>query len=154
VAAGAVALVNKSRTPSFFEGIGGLSTLERVHKRFYDKVYVHPWLGRFFEGHDQQAIELRQTQFMAEKFGADLRYPGMVLELAHRRMYIPGTLLKERQKLLREALEEEGLSASQIRRWLNVDHAFCHHVRNESRKEFEAIDLKYERPLIVPEPEE
>jgi len=152
VVAGVVPPVSRAARASFFDSVGGLETLQRVHKRFYDKVYAHPWLGRFFEGHDQQAIELRQTQFMAEKFGSDVRYPGMALELAHRRMYIPEELLKERQQLLRESLEEEDLSISQIRRWLTVDHAFWHHVRNDSLEEFEAIDLKYERPLIVPGP--
>ncbi len=139
---------------SLFEEVGGLATLERVHRRFYDKVYAHPWLGRFFEGHDQRAIELRQTQFMAEKFGADLRYPGMELELAHRRMFIPERLLRVRQGLLREALEEEGLAEPLIQRWLRIDHAFWKRVRNDSLESFRRIDLKYERPLIVPEPGE
>jgi len=50
-----------SRKASLFELIGGLPKLERVHKRFYDKVYAHAWLGCFFAGHDQKAIELRQS---------------------------------------------------------------------------------------------
>jgi len=78
----------KPAKKTLFEQLGGIETLERVHKRFYDKIYIHPWLKHFFEGHEQAAIELRQTQFMAEKFGADIRYPGMALELAHRRMFI------------------------------------------------------------------
>ena len=113
---------------------------------------MHPWLGGFFAGHDQQTIELRQTQFMAEKFGGNIRYPGMALELAHRRMYIPEKLLRVRQQLLRESLQEEGLDERDIQRWLTIDHAFWHHIRNDSLEEFEAIDLKYERPLIILRP--
>lgn len=138
---------------SLFEQLGGLPTLERVHKRFYDKIYVHPWLKAFFEGHEQAAIELRQTQFMAEKFGADMRYPGMALELAHRRMYISEELLTLRRELLRESLEEEHVPEALIARWLKIDGAFWKDIRKDSLATFSEIDLKYERPLIVPKPE-
>ncbi|OIO72051.1 MAG: group 1 truncated hemoglobin [Zetaproteobacteria bacterium CG_4_9_14_3_um_filter_49_83] len=139
--------------PTLFEQLGGLSTLERVHKRFYDAIYAHPWLGRFFESHTQQAIELRQSQFMAEKFGADIRYPGMALELAHRRMFIPEELLQLRQSILRNALQEERIPEALIRRWLKIDHAFWKQIRNDSPDQFNSIDLKYERPFIVENPE-
>ena len=144
--------MNKPRRRSLFEQLGGLPTLERVHKRFYDKVYAHPWLGQFFADHAQEIIELRQTQFMAEKFGSDARYPGRELEFAHRRMYIPEDLLELRRGLLREALEEEHVPEELIRRWLKIDHAFWKDVRNDSLAQFRAIDLKYERPLIVEKP--
>jgi len=141
-----------SKNATLFEKLGGLPTLEKVHKRFYDKIYAHPWLGRFFEGHAQEAIELRQTQFMAEKFGADIQYPGMELELAHRRMYIPEELLKLRQGILREALEEECVPADLIRRWLKIDHAFWSKIRNDSLASFSEVDMKYEQPMIIQRP--
>jgi len=144
---------NKAKRQTLFEQLGGLAVIERVHKRFYDKIYAHPWLQKFFEGHDQQAIELRQTQFMAEKFGGDIRYPGMALELAHRRMYIPQELLQLRQSILRESLEEENVPEPLIARWLKIDHAFWRDIRNDSLASFSEVDLKYERPLIVPDPD-
>jgi len=137
---------------TMFEAVGGLPVMERVHKRFYDKVYAHPWLGKFFEGHSQAAIELRQTQFMAEKMGSDSIYPGRELPLAHRRMYITEALLKERQGLLRESLEEEGVAETLIVRWLKIDKAFWGRVGNKSLDEFKQIDFKYEKPLIVEKP--
>ncbi len=137
---------------TMFEAVGGLPVLERVHKRFYDKVYAHPWLGQFFEGHSQAAIELRQTQFMAEKMGSKHPYPGRDLPLAHRRMYISEELLKLRQALLREALEEEGVCEELITRWLRIDHAFWGKVGNASLEEFHRVDFKYETPLIVENP--
>lgn len=141
------------RRPSLYEAIGGLPTLQRVHKRFYDKVYAHPWLGQFFADHSQEAIELRQTQFMAEKFGGPDPYPGRDLELAHRRMYISEELLELRRQLLREALEEEGVAPEHIERWLRIDHAFWKDIRNNSLEDFRAVDLKYEQALIIPKPE-
>ncbi len=142
-----------TRRPTLFDAVGGLPTLRRVHRRFYDKVYAHPWLGRFFAGHSQEAIEFRQTQFMGQKMGGPIRYTGKALELAHRRMYIPDELLALRQRLLREALEEEDVDPACIQRWLKIDHAFWKQVRNESLDAFRTIDLKYEQPLVVPNPD-
>jgi len=138
--------------PCLFERIGGLEVMQRVHTRFYDKIYVHPWLGKFFEGHEQQAIELRQTQFMAEKMGATTPYPGRPLPLAHRRMFITEELLNVRQNLLREALQEEALDDALILRWLKIDRAFWGYICNESLEDFEKIDFKYQQPLIVDKP--
>jgi len=143
---------DKPAKQTLFDRLGGLPTLDAVHKRFYDKIYLHPWLKQFFEGHEQAAIELRQTQFMAEKFGADITYPGMALELAHRRMYIPEELLKLRQSLLRESLEEEQVPEALIVRWLKIDQAFWKDIRNDSLASFSEIDLKYEKPLITSDP--
>ncbi|HXH71747.1 MAG TPA: group 1 truncated hemoglobin [Mariprofundaceae bacterium] len=137
---------------SLFDAVGGLPTLEKVHRIFYDKIYAHPWIGQFFKGHDQRAIELRQTQFMGEKFGGPVKYPGMELELAHRRMYITPELFSLRQKLLRESLEEAGVAPELVGRWLRIDAAFRKDIVNESLEDFETIDLKYERPLVIPNP--
>jgi len=138
---------------SMFDAIGGLTAMERIHKSFYDKVYAHPWLGTFFVGHSQEAIELRQTQFMAVKMGAKSIYPGRELPLAHRRMYITEELLELRRGLLREALEEEGVSEALIRRWLKIDAAFWGKIKNNSLEEFHKVDFKYELPLIVDKPD-
>jgi len=144
--------VSKSKT-TLFDAVGGLSTLQKVHKSFYDKVYSHPWLGPFFEGHHQEAIENRQTRFMGQKMGGPVRYPGKALNLAHRRMYITKELLEVRQSLLKEALEETGVPEQLGKRWLTIDRAFWKHLMNDSLESFGQIDLKYERPLIVPKPE-
>lgn len=137
---------------NLFDAVGGLATLERVHKIFYDKIYAHPWLKHFFEGHNQATIELRQTQFMGLKFGGNVVYPGKDLELAHRRMYITPEIFLVRQQLLRDSLEEASVSEENIRRWLKIDVAFSKPIIKESMEDFECIDLKYERPLVVPKP--
>lgn len=137
---------------TLYEAVGGRPTLEKVHRLFYDKVFAHPWLGQFFRGHDQKIIELRQTQFMGEKFGGDIRYPGMDLELAHRRMYITPELFELRRTLLRESLQEAGVAGDHIRRWLRIDSAFQRPIVKKSREAFAAIDLKYEQPMVIPDP--
>ncbi len=138
---------------SLFDAIGGLTAMQRIHTIFYDKVYAHPWLGQFFIDHDQKAIELRQTQFMAEKMGAKSVYPGRELTLAHRRMYITEELLTARQELLRETLVEEALPEYLILRWLKVDRAFWGKIKNDSLDIFHKTDFKYEQPLVIENPQ-
>ena len=93
---------------SFYEAVGGLPTLEKVHKIFYDKIYEHPWLKQFFAGHNQQAIEDRQTSFMGEKMGGP-KYLGKPIKQVHENMYITEELYKVRHKILTEALHEAGV---------------------------------------------
>jgi len=137
---------------TLFDAVGGLPTLQKVHRIFYDRIYAHPMLGQFFEGHAQEAIENRQTQFMGQKMGGSIKYTGKELELAHRRMFISRELLEVRQALLREALEEVNLPERLRSRWLRIDHAFWKHLMNDSLESFHQIDLKYEHPLIATAP--
>ena len=139
---------------TLYARVGGLPTLQKVHKIFYDKVYAHAWLGQFFVGHDQQAIEDRQTAFMAEKMGGDVRYPGKEPRMAHRAMYITAELFELRQQLLEASLIEAGLPEDLRRRWLKIDAAFKHHIVKDSISSFYATTWKYEKRIIIPRGEE
>ncbi len=138
--------------PSLLEEVGGVETLEKVHKIFYDKIYVHPWLKSFFEGHNQEAIEGRQTSFMAEKMGGPKEYMGKPLRMAHRQMYITEELFLVRRELLRDSLREFGLSEALIERWLKIDSAFKKQMVKDSVETFYKDTFKYERRVIVPKP--
>ena len=133
-----------------FDEIGGLPTLQDVHKRFYDKVYAHPWLKHFFAGHNQQAIEQRQTSFMAEKMGGPTRYLGKHPRMAHRQMYVTHELFDIRHALLRESLEEAGVSSDLIMRWLKLDEAFRRVIVKDSIATFYKTTWRYEKRVIVP----
>jgi hemoglobin len=135
-----------------FEQVGGFPVLERVHKVFYDKVYAHPWLGRFFDGHDQATIEQRQTRFMAEKMGADVDYFGKEPAMAHRHMYITRELFDLRHDLLRQALEDVGVPEALRRRWLAIDYAFIGLIVKESIADFYHHSFRYEQRVIIPRP--
>ena len=135
---------------SLFDTVGGLPTLQKVHKIFYDKVYAHPWLGKFFEGHSQEAIENRQTAFMAIKMGGDVTYMGKEPKMAHRAMYITQELFDLRTELLRESLEEARVSADLIERWIKIDNAFKKQIVKSSIEEFYKTTWKYEKRVIIP----
>jgi hemoglobin len=122
----------ETKKQTLFDAVGGLPTLRKVHKIFYDKVYAHPWLGKFFAGHNQEAIETRQTQFMAGKMGGDVPYYGKEMKMAHRQMYITQELFDLRSRLLRESLQEAGVPEELARRWLKIDSAFANQVVKDS----------------------
>ena len=135
---------------SLFEAVGGLPTLQHVHKIFYDKVYAHPWLGKFFDGHNQEAIENRQTSFMAEKMGGDVEYWGKEPYITHRAMYITEELFDLRTELLHESLLEAGVPNELCERWIKIDNAFKRKIVKDSIESFYATTWKYEKRVIIP----
>ncbi len=137
---------------TLFEQVGGWPTLQQVHKIFYDKVYAHPWLGKFFAGHDQQVIEDRQTSFMADKMGSPESYPGKEIRLVHETMYITPELFDIREGLLDEALRESGVADELRERWLRIDGAFRNKIVKESEASMYNNDWQYKKPIIIPKP--
>lgn len=137
---------------SLFDAIGGLPTLEKVHKIFYDKIYAHDWLKQFFVGHNQKAIENRQSAFMAIKMGGDVTYMGKEPKMSHRHMYLTQELIDLRTTLLRESLEEAEVPEPLIQRWLKIDNAFGRQIVKDSIESFYKTTWKYKKRLIIPKP--
>jgi truncated hemoglobin YjbI len=137
---------------TLFDAVGGLATLQKVHKIFYDKVYADPWIGQFFAGHDQVAIENRQTSFMAEKMGGDVVYMGKEMEMVHEAMYITEELFQLRRALLDESLQEAGLSEELRERWLRIDGAFMKKIVKGSLASFMDTQWPYKKHIVFPKP--
>jgi hemoglobin len=138
---------------TLFDAVGGLPTLERVHKIFYDKVYAHPWLGRFFEGHSQEALEYRQTSFMAERMHGPVEYWGKDMRYAHEAMYITRELFDLRHDLLADSLRAAGVREDLRERWLRIDSAFMKHIVKDSIESFYSVTWKYRKRVIIPKPD-
>lgn len=139
---------------TLYEAVGGLPALQKVHKIFYDKVYAHDWLKQFFDGHNQKAIEDRQTIFMADKMGGPVPYPGKELQMVHEAMYITEELFSIRKGLLEESLKEAGLDEELRERWLRIDSAFKGKMVKGSVESMFDNDWKYKKPIIIPKPAE
>jgi len=137
---------------TLYSAIGGLPVLRKVHKIFYDKIYAHDWLQQFFTGHDQKAIEDRQTSFMAEKMGGPEPYPGKEIKMVHEAMYITQELFDLRHALLEESLLEAGVEESLRERWLKIDSAFMQQIIKHSIESMYNNDWKYKKPIIIPKP--
>jgi hemoglobin len=137
---------------TLYETIGGLATLQKVHKIFYDKVYAHAWLQQFFSGHNQKAIEDRQTSFMAEKMGGPTPYPGKDIKMVHEAMYITRELFEIRKELLEDSLKEADIDEASRVRWLRIDSAFKQQIIKDSIESMHNNDWKFKKPIIIPKP--
>ena len=135
----------------FFDEIGGLKTIQRVHKVFYDKIYAHEWLKQFFETQHRLLIENQQTNFMGEKFGGKMSYVGRPPGYAHLHMFITEELFEVRRNLLRESLNEVGLRQDHIVRWLKIDAAFKHHIVKDSLETFNET-YTFQHKIVVDKP--
>lgn len=141
-------------TQSLFDAVGGLPTLQKVHTIFYDKVYAGPWIGKFFAGHEQAAIENRQTDFMSEKMGGTAPYPGKPLRQVHENMLISDELVALRTRLLLESLVEAGVSEALAERWMRIDAAFAKQIVKTSVAEFyRDYSFAYKQRIIHPKPQ-
>lgn len=137
---------------SLYDTVGGLATLEKVHKIFYDKIYLHPWLKQFFAGHNQEAIEGRQTSFMGEKMGGP-KYVGKPLKQVHENMYITQELYELRHAILNESLMEADVAEDAAARWLKIDDAFMKQITKKSVESFyRDFHFTFKQRIIIPKP--
>ena len=117
---------------TLFQEIGGRPVLEKVHKVFYDKIYEHPWLKKFFLHIDQKVIENQQTDFMTANMGGGKIYSGGMPKNVHRHMFISEELFDLRTDILRESILECGVPERLADRWERIDKAFKHSLVKSS----------------------
>ena len=113
----------EEKTKSLFDRIGGRSTLEKIHKIFYDKIYAHPWIGQYFKEIQQDIIEIQQTDFMSQAMGGPAIYCGKLPIAAHKHMFINLELFELRSQLLQDSIREVGLKKEE-EAWMKIDQAF------------------------------
>ncbi|MGO8755305.1 MAG: group I truncated hemoglobin [Gallionellaceae bacterium] len=137
---------------TLYDAVGGLPTLQKAHRIFYDRIYAHDWLKLFFAGHDQKVIENRQTEFMGEKMGGPIAYMGKEIGMVHEAMYITRELFDIRHELLSQSLKQAGVADELRRRWLRMDSAFMQKIIKESEGSMYHNDWKFKKPIIIPKP--
>ncbi|MGR9087429.1 MAG: globin domain-containing protein [Gammaproteobacteria bacterium] len=113
-----------SYDPDLLQEIGGEDVVFRVHQRFYEVMFNHPWLGQFFFGKSEVVLITKQTQFMVAAFNGPNHYTGDTPAFIHMHMFITDEMADLRENILRKAILDEGLSASIADRWLKVDGSF------------------------------
>ncbi len=111
-----------------------LSRLEAVVHTFYDKVYAHPWIGRFFRHVDQEHQETKLVRFFQLSW-EDQSFPEMqaqYLRQEHVHMYITTELFELRQQLFAEALREHGSDEREVEIFLKFNDLWRPSVVKES----------------------
>ena len=106
---------------TLFDRIGGLATLQKVHKIFYDKLFVHPWLRQFFVEHPQEIFEKQQTDFMSGLMGGPKCYAGKTPKMAHQNLFITDELFDLRNSILSDSIKEAGIADDLREEWLAAD---------------------------------
>ena len=104
---------------------GGQEMLEKIVREFYDRVYEHPWLGKYFQHIKQEVIESQQVDFMIGALGGPKNvYSGQLPVTAHKNMFITDELYTLREEILLMAMKKVGAPKGLIEKWLQIDEAF------------------------------
>jgi truncated hemoglobin YjbI len=107
-----------------FKKLGGREILIKFSKIFYDKVYDHPWLKKYFEEIPQETIEIQQVDFLQSSLGGEQVYCGKLPVPAHKHMMITEELYELRSELVLESLKEIGANPELIEKINKIDQAF------------------------------
>jgi hemoglobin len=118
-----------------FEALGGRPILEAISKTFYDKVYKHPWLKKYFQHVSQEHIESQQVDFMQQALGGPSIYRGRTPPSAHVHIHVTEDLFELRESLLLASLKEHRASDELILRWNRVEQAFKNKIVKKSIQE-------------------
>jgi len=124
--------VDLTQPTNYLEELGGRECLERVHAVFYDKLFAHSWLGKFFEGKKRWMLESQQTEFLMGVFGGPRIYGGRGPMEAHKHMFITDEIFEIRHELLKESLHEARVPEALHERWLRADQSMKKSVVKQS----------------------
>lgn len=136
---------------SFYDELGGKVCLARVHRIFYGKLLVHPWLKGFFYGKDRDRLESQQTDFMTSMFGGPKCYGGRAVRCAHIHLFITEEVFMVRHGLLADSLDEARVPEPLAKMWLARDMSVKRALVKETEAECKGRYAS-EIPLIVPKP--
>jgi hypothetical protein len=88
---------------------------------------------------------------MTSNMGGGKVYSGGFQKNVHRHMFIPNELFDIRGKVLRESLQECGVSKELIKRWLKIDDAFRHSIVKSDISQYEKR-YKTDEFVNIPKP--
>lgn len=110
---------------ALYQRIGGEPALEAILQDFYARMAKDVMIGFFFEGKDLASIAQKQKEFLMRAFGAATSYSGKAPFEAHRALApILAGHFTRRLRILEETLKDHGLSAEDIRTWVEFENAF------------------------------
>ncbi len=137
---------------SFFQQIGGMARLEKVHDILYGKLLSHPWLKGFFVDFERWHLEVQQNEFMADLFGRTPKnYSGRLPMYGHQHMFITEEIFMIRHNLLAESISAAGVSDDLKRSWLDFDLSMKAALVKQSVDDCEGR-YKTEEIIIIPKP--
>jgi len=117
--------VQKPELKALYTRIGGEPALEKILEDFYHRMSEDILIGFFFNGKDTKLIAQKQKEFLMKAMGASASYIGKAPAQAHDEL--PPILsghFDRRLRLLEATLQDHGISAEDIRTWIQFESAF------------------------------
>jgi hemoglobin len=117
--------VNKAALKTIYQKAGGEEGLRKILRDFYHRMSEDILIGFFFDGKDTDAIADKQLEFLMRAMGATPTYSGKPPAKAHDEIApILQGHFDRRLRVLEEVLASHGLSAEDIRIWIEFESAF------------------------------
>jgi truncated hemoglobin YjbI len=105
-------------TETLYEQVGGESKVRAIIDRLVERMTSDMMIGFFFRNTDRDRLRELEFQHAAEFLGAPVTYEGRALDKAHKRHGIAGGQFARRRQILKEVLEEHGVSEPIREAWL------------------------------------
>lgn len=116
---------SKAGLEAIYQKIGQEKGLEAILRDFYQALTRDILVGYFFEGKDLEHIITQQKSFLMRAMGATRSYSGQPPARAHENL--PPIWMghfDRRLRILEETLQKHGLSAEDIRIWVDFEETF------------------------------
>ncbi|NVK16571.1 MAG: group 1 truncated hemoglobin [Rhodobacteraceae bacterium] len=105
---------------TIYEKYGGFSAISRVVMTFYELALDSDQIGDYFADVDMARLIDHQTKFISSLLGGPASFSDDRLEAVHRALGITHKDFDEMGELLKDALEQHGLSEPDIRTTLSA----------------------------------
>ena len=116
---------SREELANLVQSLGGEGVVVSIMERFYQVLGQDLMIGFFFTGHDLKEIAKKQAAFFLMAAGMVQNFVGKGPASAHHAL--PPILsghFDRRLVILREVLQKEGLSDSQISTWVSFEESF------------------------------
>jgi hemoglobin len=100
---------------TIYEKNGGFSAISRIVMTFYEMALDSDQIGEFFAEVDMPRLIDHQTKFISSLLGGPASFSDERLEAVHRALAISHEDFDEMGALLKDALEQHGVSEPDVR---------------------------------------
>lgn len=138
------------RGPELFAKIGP-DKLRAVIADFYDRIFADVMIGFLFQGKSKQTLIEREYEFTANLLGADVKYTGRPMRVAHAQSPIFGGHFERRLQILRETMRDHGVDPEVQQVWLDHSYALRDQITSDKGSECKDTSVVATPPLTDPD---
>jgi hemoglobin len=138
------------RGPELFAKIGP-EKLRAVIADFYDRIFADVMIGFLFQGKSKQTLIDREYEFTANLLGADVKYTGRPMRVAHAQSPIFGGHFERRLQILRETMRDHAVDPEVQQVWLDHSYALRDQITSDKGSECKDTSVVATPPLTDPD---